>query len=321
MMACESRTRSLLLVKSGGEEAVPEWRQHFQEFAPELEVRSWNDPDVDRARVHYALVWQPEPGRLASYPNLKLILSSAAGVDHITTDPDWPRGIPLLRASTVESAQRMGEYVCMGALALLKNLPRLIHQQGQRVWQPFDTARCATETTVGLLGLGNLGVHCARMLSGLGFRVCGWSRTSKTVPGVECHVGEDGLQQVLGQSHIIVCLLPATAETAGVLDAEAFNRMPPGGSLINVARGAHVVRADLVQALDSCQLSGAVLDVFEEEPLPVMDAFWRHEKVIVTPHMASIAGRRSRVQFFARQIQAQRAGEPLHDVYDHERGY
>jgi glyoxylate/hydroxypyruvate reductase A len=311
----------VLLVKSGGEQAVPEWRGLFQAQAPFLEVRSWDDPTVDPARVHYALVWQPEPGRLAGYRNLRLVLSSAAGVDHITADPDWPRHVPVLRASTDESAQRMGEYVCLAALALLKDLPRLVAQQREAHWQPFDTERCALDTGVGILGMGKLGIQCARMLRGLGFSVHGWSRTPKEVAGIHCHAGTDGLDAVLAQSHLLVCLLPATIETTGILDRQVFARMPRGAGLINVGRGAHLVREDLLSALDAGQLGGAVLDVFEQEPLPTDDILWRHPRVLVTPHMASIASRRARVEFFARQIQAQLQGEPLQGAFDPARGY
>lgn len=321
MTHCSHKARPTLLVKSGGAEAFPEWQRHFQECAPFIEARSWYDHEVEPQRVEYALVWQPERGRLASYRNLKLILSSAAGVDHITDDPDWPRHVPLLRASTVEAAQRMGEYVSMSALALLKNMPRLISQQRMRKWQPFDTERCATETNIGVLGIGNLGIHCAKMLAGLGFRVSGWSRTQKNLAGIECFVGESGLQHVLTRSNILVCLLPATAETEGILNRASFQRMPQGGCIINVARGAHIDHHDLLEALDSGHLGGAVLDVFEREPLPASNALWAHEKVIMTPHIASIASRRSRAQFFAEQILAQMNGAPLSGAFDPRRGY
>lgn len=313
--------RPILLVKSGGDAALPEWCELFGEFAPFIEVRSWDDCNVDPRRVAYALVWQPEPGRLAVYPNLRLVLSSAAGVDHITNDPAWPSHVPLLRASTDESAQRMGEFVCLAALALLKEFPRLITQQRAGDWQPFDTPRSALETQVGILGLGKLGLRCASMLKGLGFQVSGWSRSVKQIDGVRSHAGDDGLRAMLSRSHILVCLLPSTPETVGILNRQSLALLPPGAGLINVARGSHLVRNDMVEALDSGQLRGAVLDVFDPEPLPPDDPLWRHPRVLVTPHIASIASRRARVEFFCRQIDAQLRKQPLQGVFDPLRGY
>ncbi|MBY4598280.1 glyoxylate/hydroxypyruvate reductase A [bacterium BD-1] len=313
--------KPILLVKSGGETALPEWRELFGTYAPFLDVRSWDDISVDPEHVKYALVWQPEPGRLASYPNLRLVLSSAAGVDHITTDPTWPKHLPLLRASTDESAQRMGEYVCLAALALLKDLPRLVKQQTAKDWQPFETVRSAPETQVGILGLGKLGLRCASMLMALGFQVSSWSRSAKRVDGVRSYTGEEGLRTMLLSSHIVVCLLPSTPETAGMLNRDTLALLPEGAGLINVARGSHVVRDDMMAALDSARLSGAVLDVFEQEPLPPDDALWRHPRVLVTPHIASIASRRARVEFFCRQIAAHRENRPLEGVFDISRGY
>lgn len=313
--------KPILLVKSGGDVALREWCELFGEFAPFIEVRSWEDRSVDAQRVAYALVWQPEPGRLAGYPNLRLVLSSAAGVEHITHDPAWPKHVPLLRASTDESAQRMGEFVCLAALALLKDLPRLIAQQRAGDWQPFDTPRSALETQVGILGLGKLGLRCASMLKGLGFQVSGWSRSVKQIDGVRSHTGDEGLRAMLSHSHILVCLLPSTPETVGMLHRDSLALLPSGAGLINVARGSHLVRDDLVAALDSGQLCGAVLDVFDPEPLPPDDPLWRHPRVLVTPHMASIASRRARVEFFCRQIDAHLLNQPLQGVFDPLRGY
>jgi glyoxylate/hydroxypyruvate reductase A len=313
--------RPILLVNSGGEAAVADWRAAFAICAPHLDVRWWNAPDVDPAEVHYVLVWQPEAGRIAGYPNLRLILSSAAGVTHITDDPTLPRHLPILRATTDDAAQRMGEYVSLAALGLLRDLPRLIAQQQARHWELPACGRSAAETTVGILGLGNLGQRCAQMLLGLGFRVCGWSRTPKQLAQVDCRHGEAGLVDVAAQSHILVCLLPATPQTDGLLNAELFARMPRGAGVINVGRASHIVRADLLAALDDGQLAGAVLDVFEQEPLPADDRCWSHPRILVTPHTAAVASRRARVEFFARQIQAELDGLPLQGRYDPEQGY
>ncbi len=166
----------LLLVKSGGPQALPEWQQHFQAFAPELEVRGWDDPAVDPARVEYALVWQPEPGRLARYPQLRAILSTAAGVDHILADSALPPGIPVVRMVTGETAQRMAEFTAMACLMAQKDMPRAIAQQRACQWEEFSPPRSAAETRVGVMGLGALGMASAQTLLHLGFEVAGWAR-------------------------------------------------------------------------------------------------------------------------------------------------
>lgn len=332
MSAGTATTRPrVLLVKSGGEAAVDEWRSHFAHFAdsaatesPEaagLDVRWWNDASVAPEDVAYALVWQPEAGRLAALPNLRLILSTAAGADHITCDPTWPSHVPLLRAVTPEAAQRMGEYVCMASLALLRDLKRSVRQQAARRWDSFETERSATDTCVGILGLGTMGTRAAEMVRGLGFRTLGWSRSRKTIDGIECHAGDAELPGFLARCDILVCLLPATPETDGILSAERLAMLPRGAALVHVGRGSHLRFDDLRAALDEGRLAGAFVDVFEQEPLPADHPAWTHEKIVVTSHNAAVASRRMRARFFAAQIAAFERGEVLEGVYDAARGY
>jgi glyoxylate/hydroxypyruvate reductase A len=311
----------LLLVKSGGEAAVPVWRQHIQEVAPHIDVRWWNDPSVSPQQVDYALAWQPDPGRLATFANLRLILSAAAGADHITSDPTWPRGTPLVRAIPPETAQRMGEYVCMAALALLRDLKRMVRQQAECRWQNLEVDRTATQTCVGILGLGALGAHAASMVRGLGFRTIGWSRGRKTIDGIECHAGAAELPGFLAQCDILVCLLPATPETDGLLDARCFALLPAGAALVHVGRGSHLRFDDLVGALDAGHLSGAFLDVFAEEPVAPDHPAWTHPRIFVTPHAAAHASIRMRARFLARQILAFERGDTPEGLYDPALGY
>ena len=311
----------ILLVNSGGKAAFPEWQAHFAECAPQLDVRWWRDPEVPQDQVAYALVWTPEPGRLAALPALRLILSSAAGVDHVTRDPAWPRHIALVRMGAPEVGQRMGEYVCLGALALLRDLPRAILAQAAAKWERFDAPRTAVETRVGIMGMGNLGVASAIMLRGLGFQVAGWSRGRKAVDGVQSFAGDEELGGFLARTDILVCLLPHTPDTAGILSADLFAQLPRGAGVLNAARGGHLVVPDLLAALDSGQLSGAMLDVFDPEPLPAGSPLWRHPKVIVTPHVASEASRRARAEYVADCIARFERGEALPNLYDPVRGY
>jgi glyoxylate/hydroxypyruvate reductase len=310
-----------LLVNSGGESAVAEWQAHFKEAAPHLDVRWWGDQTIPPADVRYALVWEPDPGRLAALPNLQLILSTAAGVDHITRDPTWPRHIPLVRMGGDETAQRMGEFVCMAALSLLRDFRRVTLAQAERRWDYFENPRCAFDVRVGVMGLGNLGTRSAAMLAALGFQVAGWSRTRKVLPGIECYAGAEEQAAFLGCSDILVCLLPDTVDTRGAIRAETIAQLPPGAAVINVARGGHVVLDDLLAALDSGYLSGALLDVFETEPLPASHPVWGHPRVTVTPHMASLASRRARAHYVADAIEAFERGGDLPNLYDPNRGY
>lgn len=311
----------VLLVNSGGEAAVPEWQEQFARCAPHLQVRWWDDPHVSPEQVAYVFLWAPQPGRLAELPNLRLILSSGAGVEHITGDPDWPRGVGIVRMGGAETVQRMGEYVCLGALCLLRGTKRIVDAQARRTWDNFDAPRTAPETRVGVMGLGNLGARAAEMLQALGFPVHGWSRSRKRMPRVESFAGDEELPAFLGRTDLLVCLLPETPETRGILRAETLALLPPGAAVLNAARGSHVVAADLLDALDRDHLSGAFLDVFEEEPLPPDHPLWTNPKVIVTPHVASLASRRARAQYVGDAIAAFERGEVPPNLYDPGRGY
>lgn len=272
-------------------------------------------------QVQYAFVWNPAPGRLAAMPNLRLVLSSGAGVDHITSDPAWPRHVGIVRMGGAETAQRMGEYICLGALALLRGLPRIIAGQAARRWDSFDAPRTARETRVGVMGLGNLGAYAAQMLRGLGFQVAGWARSPKSLPGIDCFAGAGERDAFLARTDILVCLLPDTAETRGAIGADTLARLPHGAGLVNAGRGGHAVLADVISALDSGQLAGAVLDVFETEPLPADHPAWSHPGIIVTPHLASLASRPARAQYVADAIAAFERGETPPNLYDPARGY
>jgi glyoxylate/hydroxypyruvate reductase len=242
-------------------------------------------------------------------------------VDHIVRDPAWPAHLPLVRMGGEETAQRMGEYVCLAALGLLRDFRRVTLAQAERRWDNFETALCATEVRVGVMGLGNLGARSAAMLAGLGFQVAGWARSAKSVPGVECFAGDGERDAFLARSDILVCLLPDTEDTRGAIRAETIALLPPGAAIINAARGGHLVLPDLIAALDSGRLSGAVLDVFETEPLPADHPAWTHPRITITPHLASLASRKARVRYAAAVIEAFERGEALPNLYDPVRGY
>ncbi|SSW66478.1 2-hydroxyacid dehydrogenase [Achromobacter agilis] len=309
-----------LIINSGGAQAIDDWRLHFQAFAPGLEVAGW-DESVDPASVDYALVWEPDPGRLATFPNLKLIISAGAGVDHILADPQWPRHVPIARMMTSRTQTEMAEFVLTSALMLTRDIKRAVDNQARRHWEFFDAVRIAADLRVGIMGLGLLGVSSAQLLSRVGFKVSGWSRGASRLEGLPTYAGQEQFGAFLAATDILVCLLPATDATRGILNAATLSQLPRGACLINAGRGAHMVARDVIAALDSGQLRQAVLDVFEEEPLAPESPLWSHPGIIVTPHCAAIPDRRERARHAAFLIAANERGEALPNIYDAQRGY
>ena len=295
------------------------WKPQLTRLMPELEVRIW--PDIgDPATIDYALVWRPEPGLLASLPNLKLILSLGAGVDHILTDPNLPRGVPIVRLVDPYMTDAMSEYVVLQVLRLHRQDLDYRAQQESEIWLELDQKNAA-ERAVGILGFGELGQDAARKLKGLGFDVALWGRRQRTAEGLLGYAGSTGLSALLVRSEILVCLLPLTAETEGILNASTFAMLPKGAALINAARGGHLVEEDLLAALASGRLSAAVLDVFRDEPLPADHPFWHHPRIVVTPHVAAATHPPTAAPIILDNIRRLEAGLPLLNQVDPARGY
>ncbi|CAH0183597.1 glyoxylate/hydroxypyruvate reductase A [Roseomonas sp. CECT 9278] len=311
----------ILVVKSGGEQALPDWQACFAEVAPQLRLRWWDDPSVDPASIDYALVWDPEPGRLAQFPRLRAIFGSGAGVDFIAADPLLPRNLPLVRCVPPEATQRMGEHVAWAVLSLAKDARRMALAQSRGDWDYFEAPFAAAARTVGVMGLGAMGLRSVAMLQALGIPVVGWSRTVKAVAGVDTFAGAAGLPAFLARSRVLVCLLPATDETRGIIAAPLLARLPPGAGLVHVGRGVQMVLPDVLAALDSGHLAGAVLDVFDPEPLPADSPAWAHPRITVTPHVGSLPSRLERARYVADCIARFERGDPLPNIYDPERGY
>jgi glyoxylate/hydroxypyruvate reductase len=314
-------SKEILLVKSGGEASLPEWHSAFAKLCPYLDIHWWDDPTVDPNDVIYVLVWQPEPGRIATFPNLQVIFSSAAGVDHILADPNLPRHLPIVRNASAETLHSVGEYVCLAVLALQRDLKRALNAQRDHRWDEFQAARTAPQTRVGVMGLGNIGQLALRMLHGLGYTLAGWSLSAKSLPNVTCYAGLEQLADFLPNSDILVGLLPETPLTRGLLSASRLAMLPKDAGIVSAGRGSLIVMPDLIAALDSGHLSGAVLDVFENEPLTPSDPVWDHPRIIVTGHIAGFASRYARAEYVADAIKAWRRGEPLPNVYQPTRGY
>lgn len=295
------------------------WPVELNRHMPELTVRRF--PDVgDPALIDYALVWMPDPGLLKTLPNLKVIFSIAAGVDHILRDPDLPEGIPIVRMSDPYQAAMMSEYAVMAVLWFHRGMHDLQRAQQAARWTEPPVAY-TPDFAVGILGLGDIGRDIAARLGAFGFRIHGWTRTPHHIEGITCHHGPDGLAAMLPQCRYLVNVLPSTAVTRGLLDARRLGAMLRGAFLVNLGRGVHVVDDDLLAALDSGHIAGAFLDVFAQEPLPGMHAYWRHPNVTVTPHMAGELLPRTAAKSVTTAIRRHLAGEALSHVYDSSRGY
>jgi glyoxylate/hydroxypyruvate reductase len=300
------------------------WEQRLRALAPRRDIRLWPQRLGDPADVAYACAWNAPRGLFARLPRLEAIFSLGAGVDHILADPDLP-DVPVVRIVDPDLTMRMTEYVVLHVLAYHRRQRLYDVQQRERLWHEHAQPP-ASAVDVGVMGLGVLGAAAALALARLGFRVAGWSRAPKALPGIECFHGEGGLESFLRRSEILVCLLPATPATHGILDLKLLRKLKRDGRaggayLINAARGALQVEADIVTALDEGALAGATLDVFAREPLPAASPLWRHPKVTITPHNAAFSDPHALAANVLRQIERFEAGLPLEHIVDRARGY
>ena len=307
-----------IVLKVGGSRASW-WKQHLSTLLSEATVYLANE-EMNRDDIDYAVVWKPEPGWLRTFENLKCIVSIGAGIDHVLCDPELPVHLPIIRTTSPDLKVRMREYVTLHVLRLHRRLPKIVAAQSAREWRQIIEPP-AHERRVGIMGLGNLGADCAVTLAAIGFDVAGWARSEKTIDRVACFAGEATRNAFLARSDILVCMLPLTPETEGILNADLFDRLPDGAAVINVARGQHLVDEDLLAALDHGKVCGATLDVFHVEPLPIDHAFWDHPNVLVTPHIASLIDPIAGGERIAENIKKFDAGELIADLVPQGRGY
>jgi len=298
------------------------WTRGFEACAPGVQVTD-TLPAADPA-VRYAVVWKPKTSDMAKMPNLEVIFSSGAGVDHIFSNPDLPE-IPIVRIVAGDLTNRMSEYVVWQVLDHMRQGRIYREMQARSEWRELNQP-AASAITVGIMGLGVLGQDAAFKLNTLGFNLAGWSRNPKEIEGVTCHHGQSGLDAFLAQSDIAVVLLPHTAETEGIIDHALIQRMkrntPLGGPvLINAGRGKLQVEADILRALDEGLLMAASLDVFETEPLPKESPLWKHARVFVTPHAAANSDPDSLIPLMVQQMLDFEAGQPLSNLVDRKTGY
>ena len=294
------------------------WARHFAEHAPDVPFRIW--PDVgDPAAVRYIAAWTLPADLATAFPNLEVLFCVGAGVDQLDLS-QVPDSIPVVRMIEPGLVEGMVEYATLAVLALHRHWPAYIAQQRERRWRTLPI-RAAPTRRVGVMGLGILGQAVLEKLHGFGFRCAGWSRTRREIGGVECYAGAEALDAFLARTDILVCLLPLTEATRGILDHRVFDALPKGAAVVNVARGGHLVSDDLLRALEAGQLSAAVLDVTDPEPLPADHPLWSHSRVIVTPHVASQSQPETSAESVLENVRRHRRGEPLVGVVDRARGY
>jgi glyoxylate/hydroxypyruvate reductase len=303
---------------------VDVWTQAMKAAAPDLDVRVWPNHLGRVEDIKYAAAWLPPADVLKGFPNLKLICSLGAGVDAILGDPTLPRDIPIVRVNDPDLTTRMSEYIVLHVLMHHRQQRRLGANQKLGVWDSFPT-HAASALTVGIMGMGVMGADAATKLAMLGFKVVGWSRSRKTIPGIRCFA-ENELDAFLSQTDILVSLLPATKETDGIINRALIQKLSRKGPfaapiMINAGRGRQQVEEDIITCLDNGELYAATLDVFSQEPLPRSSPLWSHPKVTLTPHAAADSDPETICRYVHQQIQNFEIGQPLQNLVDRKRGY
>ena len=296
-----------------------EWIPELKKHMPDLEIEVW--PKVtDPASVDAVLVWlPPAEGGLALFPNLKMIQSLGAGVNQLDLK-GLPRHVPLARLVDPGLTVSMRDYCVWAVLRHYRGLDVHAANQPQKKWVYYIPPP-KSAVSVGVMGLGELGGDVAQAVAGLGFSVRGWARSPKKIDRVACFSGADGLAAFAGKTDILICLLPLTPETRGILARPLFEMLPKGAKLINVGRGDHLVEPDLLAALESGRIASATLDVFSREPLPPDHAFWSHPKITVTPHVAAFGSAVSAAPVVVENLRRAVARKPLLNQVDIDRGY
>ncbi|MFE0758649.1 2-hydroxyacid dehydrogenase [Inquilinus sp. NPDC058860] len=294
------------------------WKSVFAIREPDLAFHIW--PEVgDPAKVRYMAAWLPPDDMATGYPNLEVLFSVGAGVDQLNLDAVPPH-VKVVRMLDPGVPDMMAEFVVTAAMTLHGGLLAHRHRQDLGAWEPLPFRPVASRR-VGVLGLGRLGsVACAR-LAAIGFQVAGWSRSRHAIAGVEAFSGADQLDAFLARTEILVCLLPLTGETRGILGSDLFRRLPDGAMVVNAGRGGHLDQEALLVALDSGRLAGAVLDVTDPEPLPADHPMRRHPRILITPHIAATAQPETSVEVVLENLRRLRTGEELLGLVDRRLGY
>lgn len=306
-----------ILISAAGDDE--KWKSVMVDRLPEANIVT-GDENYDPATINYALFWKQPQGMIKTLTNLKAIFSLGAGVDHVVSSPTLPADLPVIRLEDAGMADQMVQYHLYAALHFMRDFDIYSAQQTKADWTQHDVARIS-KCRVGVMGLGALGAAVATSLANLGFAVSGWSRSMKAIDGITTYAGKETLAEFLGQSDILICLLPRTPETENVLSSSTLSFLPKGAAIINAARGAMINEADLLRALDTGHLRGAFLDVAVTEPLPESHPFWDHAKIRITPHIAAATRFEESVDQIAENLDRLARGETPRGLVDRQNGY
>ena len=308
---------AIVIIRQDGKTAS--WKKALKASSGITEIYG-HEEEHPRDKVRMAIVWKHPHGSLGRYPNLECIASFGAGVDFIFDDPGLPPNIPVTRVVDPVLASDMSEFVIAQIFSHLKHLKTYALDQAGHRWNPREYSRISGQV-VGIMGVGELGSAVAADLLKLGFRIRGWAASRKEGLGFPVFAGEEELGDFLMNTNILVCLLPLTKKTKGILNRDLFIRLPEGAFVINVARGGHLVDNHLLHMLDNGHLSGAALDVFHEEPLAKDHPFWDHPAIHLSPHIASVSDQDSVIPQLIGNYERLLQGLPLNNVVSHSKGY
>jgi glyoxylate/hydroxypyruvate reductase len=295
---------------------VSPWKEVIEKEVEGIEIETY--PDIQNPEsIDMVMLWQHPKGILKDFSNLKFISSMGAGVDHILNDPDIPDDLPVVRITDEKLTWSMTNYVVMG---VLNHHRRLTHFQENQKAKKWDMRKPEIEVKVGVMGVGALGGDVLEKLSFLGFKVYGYGNSPKENFGFPYYHG-DSLEDFLAKVNVVVCLLPLTEETEGIMNADFFSKCRKGTYIINVARGKHLVDEDLIKAIEEGKIAGALLDVYHQEPLPKEHPFWSNSKITMTPHIASVTNPLAAAPKIAANCRRWMEGKDLVNVVNRVKGY
>jgi glyoxylate/hydroxypyruvate reductase A len=295
-----------------------QWKRLFAEHAPDIEWRAW--PDIgDPQDIRYLAAWQAPDDLETLLPNLQVLFALSAGVDQLDLDR-LPTTLPVVRLLDPSITRGMCEYATFAVLSLHRDMLRYRQQQMARCWQAH-LLQPAAKRRVGVMGLGTQAQQILATLQPFGFALSGWARSEHRIAGVDCFAGDEQLPAFLGQCDIVLCVLPLTEQTKGILNRQLFQHLPKGAALINMGRGGHLIEEDLLEALASGQLSAAVLDVLEQEPAAPDHPFWHHPQILLTPHIAAMTQPESAFSVLLENIRRHQRGESMLGLVDLKRRY
>ena len=303
-----------------GDGRIGEWLEELGRALPQADIVGWQDGAPRPAPCDYAVIWAPSPALLEQLAQVKAVFLMGAGVDALLKHGDALPDTPIIRVGDGGMADQMAEYVLYAVLRYFRDMPAYEAFEREHTWRPL--AQPDREGfTVGVMGTGKLGMRVVEALRHVGFPVRTWSRTARDLPGVESFAGIAQLDAFLCGTRALACLLPLTAETAGLFDRQRLKQLPQGAYVVNVSRGAIFVEPDLLSLVRQGHIAGAMLDVFEDEPMQANHPFWDEPRITVTPHISAQTMVRESVRQIVRKIDALEQGQPVDDIVDRNRGY